>query len=304
LEVSRKHTESSISNATAGLLWARIIGFTVLLGILTLVLHPLGPIYSRLFVGTSRAASFVLKIGSGIILEIAFVVVVWIVVWIEKPRDWKTFLRIGSPDLQGMALFFVLLKVFNGLSKLFLQRCLWNPVQHFLESLGLPSVPMGASMAVPSTHVTPTEAVIILIGLVLVSWGEVPEELFFRGYVQNQLQGRYGKVAAIFLSALVWAAMHLFAPANFAELFCMGACVFGVTFALRQNVTPLAIMHPLSNRAGLMVVYFLEIFGVSVSAKSYWLIEDAALWVLALAVAGAWALLSRNRSLKQSASMP
>jgi hypothetical protein len=96
--------------------------------------------------------------------------------------------------------------------------------------------------------------------------------------------------------------MHVgFAPANCVETICWGIFVMGSVFALRQNVTPNAIMHPLSNRAGLMAVVFLEIFGVSISEQwTYWLVENAALWIFALTVVGVWRLESKRKTLTLS----
>lgn len=233
----------------------------------------------------------------GIILEVTLALVVWLVIRVEKPQNWKTFLKIGPPDLWGMFLFWALTTIFVAASALFLQNWLWTPIQNFFQSLGLPGEPQGASLPVPSIRLSPARAVMGLVLLVLVMWAEVPEEFFFRGYVQNRLQARYGKIVAVLLGALFWASMHVgFAPANFVETICWGIFVMGPVFALRQSVTPNAIMHPLSNRAGLMAVVFLQIFSVSISEQwRYWLLENAALWILAITVVGVWHLKSKRK---------
>ena len=47
--------------------------------------------------------------------------------------------------------------------------------------------------------------------------------------------------------------------------------------------------------AGLMAIVFLQIFGVSISgAWTYWLVENTALWILALSVVGAWSYHNRK----------
>jgi membrane protease YdiL (CAAX protease family) len=273
----------------------RMLGFTALLGLATLVFHPYGAIVKALSVGKPSNVTFLIQLVFGFLLGIVFVVVVWLVVRVEKPRDWKGFLKVGPPDLTGMFLFYALGTITYLLNASFLQYSVWDPIQHYLESLGLPGEQMSASISMPDYRLSSGMALIVLIGLLLVSWVEAPEEFFFRGYVQNQLQGLYGKIAAVLLGALIWDAMHLFAPANFVERFFLGVCVQSLVFALRQNVTPLAIMHPLDNRAGLMAFVFLQIFGVVITdANEYWLVSNASLCLLALAVYVVWTFSSRR----------
>jgi membrane protease YdiL (CAAX protease family) len=283
------------SDRTIRRLWAHVIGFTILIDVLAFLFHPLGILGTKFFGITPTMYSAPMFLF-GIILEVSLALVVWLVIRIEKPRDWKAFLRVGPPDLYGMFLYWAFSTIFVGVSALFLQNWLWTPIQDFLQSLGLPGEPQGASLPVPSIQLSPTRAVVGFVLLLLVIWAEVPEEFFFRGYVQNQLQGRYGRVAAVFLGALLWTSMHVgFAPANFVETICWGMFTMGPVFALRQNVTPNAIMHPLDNRAGLMAIVFLQIFGVSISgAWTYWLVENAFLWILALSVVGAWSYHNRK----------
>jgi hypothetical protein len=101
------------------------------------------------------------------------------------------------------------------------------------------------------------------------------------------------------MATLLWDVMHVFAPANFFERFFMGACTAGLVFALRQNVTPIAIMHPLCNRADGIGVMFLQIFRVDVTEKWYSMVDATSLWVLALIAAGIWMLIARHDTARQ-----
>jgi len=281
---------------TTARFWGPIIVCTAAFAILALILNPFGFVGQALIskFSNSSLGSFILKIAFGVTLEIALVLVVYTLMKVEKPADWKKSLKVGPPDPKGMALFFILDTIFFTSSALFLQRLAWGPIQSYLESLGLPGVAMSAAVPVPAVeHLAPAVTLIVILGLLLVGWGEAVEELFFRGYVQNRLQGRYGVIPAIFLGAIVWASMHVFSAATFFELFCYGAFVFGIAFALRQNVTPLAIMHPLANRAGLLALYILQAFNIYIEGLwPYWLAETIATWALALLVYGIWKILA------------
>jgi membrane protease YdiL (CAAX protease family) len=89
--------------------------------------------------------------------------------------------------------------------------------------------------------------------LLFVFWIEAPEEVFFRGYVQNHLQERIGPNMALFVGAIIWTCWHLFALADFIHILLFGLA-FSLVFRLRQNTTPLAVWHPLGNR---LLVLFL-----------------------------------------------
>jgi membrane protease YdiL (CAAX protease family) len=292
----RDVNRQSMSAASTAALWARVAGFTALFAVAALLLHPYGVISSQFMSETSGFLRYVLWAGLGLAMGLAFAWIVWLVRRVEGARDWRTFFRIGPPDLLGMFLYWALALVFNTFSRLYLKDWLWNPAQRFLESLGLPGEAIGASVPAHIFHVSPGVAIVGLLLLLLTIWTEVPEEIFFRGYVQNQLQGRHGRVAALCLGVLLWDAMHIFAPANVVERFFIGACTAGLVFALRQNATPIAIMHPLCNRADEIGVMFLQIFSVDVTEKWYSLVDTISLWALALITAAIWISLSRHRT--------
>lgn len=290
------HDKPTMSGASTGVLWARVVGFTVLFAVVALLFHPYGVVLSHFMPEVSGFRRYALWAALGLAMGIGFALIVWLVGRVEKPRNWKAFFRIGPPDLLGMFLYWASSLAFNALSRLFLKDWLWNPAQRFLESLGLPGEAIGASVPANIFHVSPIVAIVGLLLLLLTIWTEVPEEIFFRGYVQNQLQGRHGTIVGLCMGVLLWDAMHIFAPANFVERFFIGVCCAGLVFALRKNVTPCAIMHPLCNRADEIGVMFLQIFGVDVTERWYGLVDVVSLWVLALIIAGIWAWVSKRRA--------
>jgi membrane protease YdiL (CAAX protease family) len=92
-----------------------------------------------------------------------------------------------------------------------------------------------------------------LLLLLLVAWIEAPEEIFFRGYIQNHLQEHVGANWAALLGAIIWDAWHISAPAEFFRRLLF-ALLFSLVFRARQNTTSLAVVHPLLNR--LLVLFF------------------------------------------------
>jgi len=96
--------------------------------------------------------------------------------------------------------------------------------------------------------------------LLLFWWVEVPEEMFFRGYIQNKLQALARKNVAVFLSALVWDLAHLWSLANLLERFFYGL-IYAIVFRLRQNTTGPMIVHPLGNRALVLAYLVPQIWG-------------------------------------------
>ena len=174
------------------------------------------------------------------------------VIWIEKPINIREFFKIGSLDLPTLGLIALLTFALNTLERLFLRRFIFEPMRQFLLSVGLwggPSLEVGFQP--PHTYIY-----LNLVLLLLVLWIEAPEEIFFRGYVQNHLQEMIGPNIAVFLSAAIWSGWHIFAPAEFVRIFVYGLC-FGLVFRLRQNTTPLAVWHPVSNRL-LMFAYLVH----------------------------------------------
>ncbi len=165
------------------------------------------------------------------------------VVWLEKPAHFRQFFKLGPVDFRGLGLIVLLVAILDILEIGFLRRAVYEPVRLFLASLGLPGQP---SLSVSFTP-EPRLIIVNLLLVLLIFWIEVPEEIFFRGYVQNHLQDFSGQNLALLLGAFVWSAWHFFALADFLHIFVLGLA-FSLVFRLRQNTTPLAIWHPLGNR--------------------------------------------------------
>ncbi len=165
------------------------------------------------------------------------------VIWFEKPAHIRQFFKLGPVDFRGLGLIVLLVAILDALEIGFLRRAVYEPVRLFLVSLGLPGQP---SLSVDFTP-EPRFIIVNLLLVLLIFWIEVPEEIFFRGYVQNHLQDMTGQNLALFLGAFIWTAWHFFALADFLHIFILGLA-FSLVFRLRQNTTPLAIWHPLGNR--------------------------------------------------------
>lgn len=172
------------------------------------------------------------------------------VIRLEKPSEVLRFFKVGPVDPLGILMIVVLVALLDGLEMGFLRRLVYEPARSFLSSLGLPGQATLSVSFAPDPHLVGINVLL----LVLVFWVEVPEELFFRGYIQNHLQDEVGLNLAIFVGALVWAFWHLFTLADVLRILVLGLA-FGLVFRLRQNTTPLAIWHPLGNR--LLVLFSL-----------------------------------------------
>ncbi len=178
-------------------------------------------------------------LGSGLLL----LLLVFCVIWLEKPASVRKFFKIGPVDLKGLGLIVLLVAVLDALEIGFLRSAIYEPVRRFLVSLGLPGQPSLSVNFTPDPHLL----IVNLLLVLFIFWIEVPEEIFFRGYVQNHLQDFTGQNLALFLGAFIWTAWHFFALADFLHILVLGLA-FGLVFRLRQNTTPLAIWHPLGNR--------------------------------------------------------
>ena len=196
--------------------------------------------------------AYLVFIATNLLAGISLLIVLLAVEWIEKPISIRKFFKLGPLDWPGLGLIAVLTFALNTLERLFLRRLVFEPVRLFLLSRGLwggPSLEVGFQ---PPHHYIPLNLVL----LILVLWVEAPEEIFFRGYVQNHLQEIKGPNIAVFLGAAIWSGWHIFAPAEFLRIFVYGLSL-GFVFRLRQNSTPLAIWHPVSNRL-LMFAYLVR----------------------------------------------
>lgn len=165
-----------------------------------------------------------------------------LVVRIEQPADWKRLFLVHRPDWRG---FWTLLAVFGiliWLETLFLNRLLWDPIESRLMSLGLWTEP--ALPAPPRAYLA-----LNVIVLALLSWAEMPEELYFRGYLQRELTVRLGAVWGIVLNVLIWDLWHIWNPAMFVRRFFI-TLPHAIVVHFRGRVWASMLVHPLTNRIG------------------------------------------------------
>ncbi len=190
-------------------------------------------------------------IGSTFTFGACLVLLVLAVVWLERPARFREFFKLGPMDWKGLGLILLLTLGLNVAEAAFLRRMLFQPARQFLLGWGL----WGRLSTDVGFTPDPQFAFLNTLLLLLVIWIEAPEEVFFRGYVQNHLQERVGTNGAVLAGAVIWDLWHLFAPAEFVRRLFYGLA-YALVFRLRQNTTPLAIAHPLGNRL-LMLGYVL-----------------------------------------------
>ncbi len=193
--------------------------------------------------GTSGEIDYLVFIVQALFSGLLLLLLVLSVTWLEKPASFRQFFKIGPIDFKGLGLIVFLVAVLDALEIGFLRRAVYEPVRQFLVSLGLPGQPSLSAGFTPDPNLFFANILLLL----LIFWIEVPEEIFFRGYVQNHFQDFTGQNIALFLGAFIWTAWHFFALADFLHILVLGLA-FSLVFRLRQNTTPLAIWHPLGNR--------------------------------------------------------
>ncbi len=174
--------------------------------------------------------------------------VLWLVVRIEQPNDWKAFFLLDRTDWRGFWLLFAIRGLIAVLEVWFLYRLVWQPIQNGLMSLGAWTE---AAFPVPPRQYLPLN----LLVLGMMSWLEIPEEIYFRGYLQPQLTRRLGPVWGIGLSLLLWDMWHLWNPAMFVRRFLITLPDAIVVYRRGRLWAPL-VMHPLGNRL-LVLAYLL-----------------------------------------------
>jgi len=250
----------------------------------------------------SRAFSAPTAYISGIIIgfiSLTTFMTVFLILLTRKERvsDWRTFFKVESLDIRGIWLCFGLGVLLQALNAAFLWNFVLKPARDFLSSLGLngSAIGLGTGSTVP---VLSSVQAIMLTGFLLIFWWvEVPEELFFRGYLQNKFQSIVGKNTAAVVSAIIWDLAHLWGLVNVLERFLYGL-LYGFIFRLRQNTTPTMIVHPVGNRSMLLAVIIPQIWGVTINPLStsgilLLLGINAALLTL---IIGIWRLLRLDRA--------
>ncbi len=228
----------------------RVLILTILSGVINLLINStafstwIKNHLSLLFKGlTNGEVDYFVFVIQALFSGLLLLLLVLSVTWLEKPINFRQFFKIGPIDFKGLGLIVLLVVILDALEILFLRRLVYEPVRLFLVSLGLPGqASLNISIA-PDPHLLGINILLLL----LIFWIEAPEEIFFRGYVQNHLQDHVGPNLALFLGALIWTTWHIFALADVLHILFLGLA-FSLVFRLRQNTTPLAIWHPLGNR--------------------------------------------------------
>jgi len=214
----------------------------------------------------------------------------------EKIQDFREAFKIERLDIKGVWVGFVLVVVVSLLNATLFSFFL-GPIRSFLVSVGFPGGAIGlASSNTPL--MSPFQAAVLTAFLLAFWWLEVPEELFFRGYVQNNLQMYVGSKASTILSALVWDLSHVFNLVSVVDRFFSGLA-FAFLFDRRQSTTPSMIVHPIGNRALLLAVVIPQIWGFALNPASSPLVILALDFIiyagLLCAVIVSWKLLKLDR---------
>ncbi len=229
---------------------------------------PHSTFFESLFNGFSPGNSYVLRIVLSFVtiavLEIVFLLVL---VKREKVKNIRQFFKIERLDIKGIWLCLGLGIFIQAINAAFLWNLVLKPARDFLASHGIggPLIGLGTGNTVPL--LSPTLALLLTGFLLIFWWIEVPEELFFRGYLQNKFQSIIGKNKAAVVSAIVWDLAHVWGLVSIVERFLYGL-LYGFVFRLRQNTTPTMIVHPLGNRALLLAVVIPQIWGATVNSTS------------------------------------
>lgn len=106
-----------------------------------------------------------------------------------------------------------------------------------------------AQLIIVKTHL---DWIIMFLGPVIVS--PVTEEFLFRGYVLNALLGKFGVMAAVALSAVIFASVHvMFGPGLMVYIF-LGAFVSAYLYIKFKSLYPCILMHFLINLWAYIIV--------------------------------------------------
>jgi membrane protease YdiL (CAAX protease family) len=107
----------------------------------------------------------------------------------------------------------------------------------------------GDQLIIAKTHL---DWIVLFVGPVIVS--PLTEELVFRGYVLNALLGKLSVGAAVALSAVIFASVHImFGPGLMVYIF-LGALVSAYLFIKFKSIYPCILMHLLTNLWAYIIV--------------------------------------------------
>ncbi len=203
---------------------------------------------NRLDGTTPGEVAYLVFILQSLLTGLFLLALTWAVMCLERPAHVGPFFKLGPIDWAGLGMIAGLTILLNVLEGAFLRRLVYEPVRVFLNSIGVWGHPALDAGFTPD----PRLAALNFLLLLLILWIEAPEEVIFRGYIQNHLQDRIGPNAALFAGALTWTLWHSTAPAEYVRILVYGLAL-SLVFRLRQNTTPLAVWHPLGNRLLLMI---------------------------------------------------
>lgn len=266
---------------------SRIALFLILWTVLWYLLHGefLQPALAQQF---SPGVAYILYlILSFVPLALVQVAMVFLVLKVERVKQPRAYLRIERLDVPGLWLCFGLGLGVQILNLLLLWPLLLLPARNWLASLGLSGAPIGLGTGTALPAFSPPEALFLTLFLLLFWWLEVPEELFFRGYVQGRLQDLVGKNVAMLLSALVWDLAHVWSLVNIVERFLYGL-VYAAVFRLRQNTTATMLVHPLGNRSLLFAVLIPQLVGPALGQVQTLLLSLLLYILMLLLVIAGW----------------
>lgn len=99
---------------------------------------------------------------------------------------------------------------------------------------------------IASVYATKAQLDVVLIGFFLVFVMGPAEEIYWHGFVQRRLVGRYGAKAGVLGTAIVYALVHA-VSLNPMLILAAGVCglYWGLLYQREQNLIPLIISHSL-----------------------------------------------------------
>ncbi len=176
----------------------------------------------------SPAASLALGSAGFLLNALLLLLLVLLAVRAAGPADWRAFLALRPFDARGALYGLGLFALYTLAERALLGPLLFAPLSGALRGQGL-------TFAISFFETGRLSAAVLLL--------PAAEELFFRGYVQRQLQPRIGRNRALVVATIIWSLWHVWAPQEFFRRLAGGLCVEGLLFRWRQNTWPSLIVH-------------------------------------------------------------
>ena len=103
-----------------------------------------------------------------------------------------------------------------------------------------------APAQIESVYASKTQLEAVWIGLLLLFVMGPAEEIYWHGFVQRRLTGRYGATAGVLATAVVYTLVHA-TSLNFMLIMAAGVCglYWGLLFQREKSLIPLIISHAL-----------------------------------------------------------